>query len=123
MTAADLIALIRKRHEGPAWIVVTEVANGTGGHAKRHADALALGLWPSHGHAIIGYETKVSREDVKKELRDPSKADPVGKFCDEWNLVISDESIIDVASDIAADGMAGQGSLRAVILLGDGFSG
>src|ERR1051325_9577513 len=90
-----MIDLIHKRHEGDAWIVLTEVANGTGAQALRHADALALGLWPSRGYEIHGYECKASRGDVQKELLDPSKADAVGKFCDFWWLVVSDVSIID----------------------------
>jgi hypothetical protein len=95
MTAADLFKLIRKRHEGNAWLVLEEVANGTGANASRHADAIAIGLYPSRGHEIHFFETKVSREDVKKELRDARKADAVGKFCDYLWLVISDEVIID----------------------------
>lgn len=87
--------LIRKRHEGPAWIVIEEVGNGTGYNVKRHADALAIGIWPSRGYEIHGYEVKRSRGDVQKELDDPSKADAVGKYCDYWWLVIEDLKIID----------------------------
>lgn len=94
-TSQSLIALIHKRHEGNAWLVLEEIGNGTGYNVKRHADALAFGLWPSHAHAIHGFEVKVSREDVKKELRDPSKADAVGNYCDYWWLVVSDLAIID----------------------------
>lgn len=95
MSGVNLMELIRKRHDGPAWIVVDEVGNGTGSNVKRHADAVALGIWPSHGYEIHGYELKASRGDVQKELRDPSKADAVGKFCDYWWLAITDEAIID----------------------------
>lgn len=90
-----MIDLIRKRHEGPAWVVVPEVPNGTGSNVSRRADAIALGLWPSRGYEIHGYEVKVSRGDVRKELNDPSKADAVGRFCDYWWLVVEDLSIID----------------------------
>lgn len=95
MTAVNLMDLIRKRHDGPAWIVIDEVGNGTGSHVSRHADAVAIGIWPSQGYEIHGYEIKVSRSDVQKELRDPSKADAVGKFCDYWWLAIADEKMID----------------------------
>ncbi len=90
-----MIDLIHKRHPPPAWIVVDEIGNATGSSVSRHADAVAIGLWPSHGHAIHGFEVKVSRSDVKRELDDPSKADAVGKFCDFWWLVVSDLKIID----------------------------
>lgn len=95
MSAPNLMEMIRRRHDGPAWIVIDEVGNGTGSHVSRHADAVALGIWPSQGYEIHGYEIKVSRSDVQKELRDPSKADAVGKFCDYWWLAIADEKLID----------------------------
>lgn len=87
--------LIRKRHDGPAWVVVTELANSTGGNVSRHADAAALGIWPSRGYELHGYECKLSRGDVQKELKDPRKADAVGRYCDFWWLVIDDLKIID----------------------------
>jgi hypothetical protein len=90
-----VIDLVRKRHDGPAWIVLTEVGNGTGSNVARHADAVAIGLWPSRGYEIHGYELKASRSDVQKELNDPTKADAVGKYCDYWWLVVEDLKIID----------------------------
>ena len=94
-SVAFLLDLIRKRHNDPSWVVITEVSDGTGASAHRRADALAIGLWPSRGFEIHGYETKLSRGDVQKELKDPRKADAVGKFCDFWWLVVSDLAIID----------------------------
>lgn len=92
----DLIDLIQKRHEGPGWKVFTELANGIGTMREhRRADAVAIGLWPSRGQEIHGYECKRSRSDVRKELADVTKADAVGKYCDFWWMVISDASIID----------------------------
>ena len=90
-----MIELIRKRHPAASWVVMTEVGNATGYKVQRHADAVAFGIWPSHGLAIHGYELKVSRADVQKELKDPTKADAVGGYCDFWWLVISDLKIID----------------------------
>jgi hypothetical protein len=95
MTDVNLNELIRKRHDGDAWIVVEELGNGTGYNTKRHADAVAIGLWPSRGYEIHGYEVKISRGDVQRELNDPSKADAVGKYCDFWWLVVDDLKIID----------------------------
>lgn len=87
----SLYELIEKRHPKPGWQVMYEVANGTGYRGEtRYADAVALGIWPSHGYAIHGYEVKESREDLKKELSDPCKADAIGKYCDYWWLVLRD---------------------------------
>lgn len=90
-----MIDLIRKRHDGAGWQVFSELANGTGYKVKGWADAAALGIWPSRGYELHGYEFKVSREDLKKELRDPGKADNVGRYCHYWWLVVSDEKIMD----------------------------
>lgn len=89
-----MMNLILKRHDGDGWIVFQELGNGTGGKNKGWADAAALGLWPSHGYEMHGYEFKNSREDVKRDLRDPTKSDNVGRYCHCWWLVISDEKII-----------------------------
>jgi len=68
-----------------------EVSNGTGYRREvRYADAIAFGIWPSHGHAIHGFEIKRSREDLKKELGDPRKGDAIGKYVDHWWLVLDD---------------------------------
>lgn len=87
--------MIQRRHEGPGWRVFTELPNGTGLHARRRADAVAMGLWPSRGYEIHGYEIKRTRGDVRAELRDPSKMDAVGQYCDFWWLVVGSEDIID----------------------------
>lgn len=92
---SDLLALIRKRHPLPRWVVIPEVGNGTGYNVKRHADAVALGIWPSDGHAIHGFEVKTSRADVQREMADPTKADAVGKYVDHWWIVVSGLDIID----------------------------
>ena len=90
-----VIDLIRKRHPSPSWVVVEEVGNATGSAHSRYADAVAIGIWPSHGYAIHGFECKQSREDLKKELIDPTKADAIGKYCDYWWLVLSDKKLMD----------------------------
>lgn len=91
----SLEALIEKRHNDPSWCILQEVADGTGYKTKRHADAIAIGIWPSRGYEIHGYEVKRSRGDVQKELNEPAKADAVGDYCDFWWLVVSDLKIID----------------------------
>lgn len=90
-----MIGLVRKRHEGEGWFVFEELQNGTGGRYTGRADALALGLWPSHGFKLHGYEFKESRSDLKRELVDPQKADNLGKYCHYWWLCIRDASMMD----------------------------
>jgi hypothetical protein len=93
-----LINLIRKRYDEQAgWIVLDEVRNGTG-HGKgedRAADALALQTFPSRGISCHGFEVKVSRSDLIKELRDPGKAAAIQKWCEYWWLVVGDAELVE----------------------------
>lgn len=84
VTSADIRAALRLRFEATSHALLFEVADGTGANAKRYADAVAVGLWPSHGHKIEGVEIKVSRSDFLRELKDHSKAEAVYRYCNHW---------------------------------------
>lgn len=86
ITSAAIRAALRLRFEAVSHALLFEVADGTGAHAKRYADAVAIGLWPSHGHKIEGVEIKVSRSDFLRELKDHSKAEAVYRYCNHWWL-------------------------------------
>lgn len=90
----NTLDLVRKRHEGDGWLVFSEVGDKPGYYANRHADALALGVWASTRYEAHLYEFKISREDLKRELRDPSKAEAVGKYCTYWWLVVESEKVL-----------------------------
>jgi len=95
LTAFDLERMIRKRHSGDAWVVLSEVSNSTGFARSRSADVVALGTWPSRGLDLHGFEIKVSRSDLLSELAKPEKADGVGKYCSYWWLVVSDAKLVE----------------------------
>lgn len=86
-TTDELRALLRKRYPAPAYALFEELANGTGGHKSRSADALAFSLWPSRGLGLYGFEIKVSRGDLQRELAAPAKAEAIQKFCHAWWIV------------------------------------
>jgi len=44
-------------------------------------------MYPSRGLSVHGFEIKVSRGDLKKELACPDKAESVAQYCDYWWLV------------------------------------
>lgn len=90
----SLAALIQKRHAGDGWFVFSELRNQPGFGASRSADHAALGLWASTKYEFHLYEVKISRSDVIREMKDPTKANAVGKYAHHWWLVISDEKII-----------------------------
>ena len=66
-----------------------QVRNQTGFTDKRLriADAITMGLYPSRGLYIEGYEVKVSRSDWLSELKQPEKADDIAGYCHYWWIV------------------------------------
>lgn len=87
VTADSIVSMLRFRHQLPEWILALNVANGTGGNARRWADAVAMNCFPSKGLEIVGYEIKVARSDWLRELKDSEKAVPVADYCDRWYIV------------------------------------
>jgi len=88
VTAEDIREALKIKFSRPEWALFFEVGNGTGGNLKRWADAVSMNMYPSRGLAIVGFEIKVSRSDMQKELEQPKKAEEVGKFCNHWYLVV-----------------------------------
>lgn len=94
-TSADVLAAIRKRYSSASgWALLEEVRNGTGWRANRSADAVAVGLWPSRGMEIHGFEVKVSRGDWIRERDKPDKAESIARYTDRWWVVVSDAAIV-----------------------------
>ncbi len=93
-TAQQVRQALRKRYQAPAFALFEEVGNATGFGCSRHADAVAVSLWPSRGLTIQGIEIKVSRSDWKHELSDPAKADAIQQYCDHWWLAVGDGTIV-----------------------------
>lgn len=94
MNTYELQEALRNKYTPPAYALLWEVGNGTGGHCSRHADAIAMSLWPSRGLELIGFELKTSRTDWQKELSDPEKADSVARYCDRWYVVAGAADIV-----------------------------
>lgn len=93
-TASDVRTALAKRFDSKAWALFEEVGNATGTRCNRHADAVAVGLWPSRGLEIHGIEIKVSRSDWTKELAMPEKSDPIQKYCDRWWVAVGSGDIV-----------------------------
>jgi hypothetical protein len=83
----DVTKLLRERYAPPQWAYIEQVGDATGSYTSRHADGLAMGLWPSRGLELLGFEVKVSRSDWRRELVRPSKAEPIARRCDRWFVV------------------------------------
>lgn len=95
-------AILAKAHSAPEWACFFEVSNTTGFAATRRADAVAMALWPSRGLTIRGFEIKRSRGDLKREHDDPSKAEAVAQYCDEWYLVTPPKLVADIGTQLPA---------------------
>lgn len=94
MTEAELLLLVREKFPDPAYAFLPHVADGTGGYAVRTADAVVMGVWPSRGLELMGIECKCSRQDWRRELKNPAKAEGIAKYMDRWWLVVSDKAIV-----------------------------
>jgi hypothetical protein len=94
-SADEIRKSLDARFTQPEWALFFEVGNGTGYTCNRHADAVAMNMYPSRGLSIIGFEIKVSRTDLKKELNSPNKAESIAQFCNEWYLVVPEGLIFD----------------------------
>ncbi|RSY83147.1 hypothetical protein DAH66_12830 [Sphingomonas koreensis] len=87
MRAEDVRKALAKKFGAPEYALFFEVGDATGGRARRWADAVAMGLWPSRGLALQGFEIKVSRQDWLGELRKPEKAEAIARYCRYWWIV------------------------------------
>ncbi len=91
---ANVYELLRARYPSNTHALLFEVRNDAGFSADRSCDALAMGLWPSRGLKLAGFEIKESRADWLREYRNPEKAEAFSVFCDEWWIVAGDSSIV-----------------------------
>jgi len=91
-----LYEAMERKYALPHHLLLWEFRNNTGFDTTRSADALAVSLYRSQGQTVTGFEIKRSRSDLLSELRQPEKAEAVGKFCDFFFLVTPDKSIASV---------------------------
>lgn len=94
MNTHEIKDAMTRYFDSKAYALLWEVGNGTGMNCNRHADAIAMSLWPSRGLTLSGIEIKASRSDWIKEMNDPAKAEAVLQYCDQWYMAIGDSSII-----------------------------
>lgn len=87
-TERDLLDFIRNTYQPPEYVVLDHVRNATGFVGNvRTADALMFSTYPSRGLYVYGIEIKCSRQDWLSEMRNPSKAEEIGRYCDYWYVV------------------------------------
>lgn len=84
---------LRAKYSLPHHVLLWEVRNSTGFDSSRSADALAITMYVSRGHALTGFEIKDHRSDWLAELKRPEKAEAIAQFCDFFFLVTSNKTI------------------------------
>lgn len=94
--SVTLEGLVKQSYPSPEWTVFFEVGNSTGFGTRRHADAVALGVWQSRGFTLIGFEFKEHRSDWLREKKNPEKAEAVSAHCDCWYVVAGSAAIVKV---------------------------
>jgi len=97
----DLMKALTARYPAPAWALFPEVGRQTGymglrDEKMRWADAVAMSLYPSRGLDVHGHEIKANRGDWLRELKDPSKAEPVAAYMDFWWVVAPSTEVVKV---------------------------
>ncbi len=89
MKASHIKKALQDTYAQPEWAIFFEVADGTGAASRRRADAIAMNMWPSRGLELRAFEIKVSRSDLKSELKAPSKAEAIAQYCNTFYLATS----------------------------------
>lgn len=92
--AEQLRTLLRRKFPKEQAAMLYEVRDAAGFSANRSADVIMVGLWPSRGCKIEGFEVKVSRSDWLRELKKPEKAEAFVRYCDHWWVLAGDESVV-----------------------------
>lgn len=92
-TEAELLAALRLRFtftgNGGAgrYAFLTHVRTGAAWD-QQEIDAVAVCLWPSDHHALLGFEVKCSRADWLREIKpDITKSERTRALCDSFTVV------------------------------------
>lgn len=73
ITAQDILGLLAERYSDPQrYACAAEVSPRTGAWERR-IDFLAMWCWQGDQYKIEGFEIKVSKSDLRRELQDPDK--------------------------------------------------
>jgi hypothetical protein len=86
VNASELYALLQRRYS-TGYLLAPQVAEAAGYDSKSRLDAVAIATDASRGYEIHGFEIKVSRADLLREIANPLKSAPVLRFLDFFWIV------------------------------------
>ena len=98
MTVSEVFDALRVRYQPPTWAFFPDIPDARGYGASRTAVAVAFGLWHSQGLELHGFEVKASRNDWRRELKQPAKADLVLGYCDRIWIVTTERGLVPIES-------------------------
>lgn len=99
ISASVIKALLAERYgDENKYVCAAEVAPMTSS-ITRHVDFMAFHCWHSDAYMIDAFEIKISREDLKRELLDPSKHNVFFDEIDNFWIVAPDY-VLDKMSDL-----------------------
>lgn len=86
MIVNTLEKALRTKYSLPEFALETEITLAAGGKERR-IDVLVMGLWPSTGQKLFGFELKVDRRDFLREIADHTKAEGWMQVVDAFYFV------------------------------------
>lgn len=97
ITADDIKSLLAERYwSGDQYVSATEVGLKTG-YSERRIDFVACHCWACERYEIEGFEIKISKPDLKRELMDPSKHNVFFDEIDKYSIVAPDKVLDDLS--------------------------
>lgn len=90
--APNILELLQIKFPPGEYILMEEVSDHVN-RKNRSLDYMAIGMWSSRGHAIIGVEQKSNRSDWLTELKTPQKQESHFKYCDRFYLLTTNEGV------------------------------
>lgn len=120
LSAGEMGRRLRKKYHGADFELCFEVRNDAGFNADRSCDALGIGLWPSRGCHIYGFEIKVSRSDWLNELKNAAKAEAFVPYCDYWFVVAGARDIVR-KEELPVGSIEAGGGWGLIVPRGDGL--
>ena len=95
MNETELTLALSRKFCAPEYAFLSQVRNQTGFRRRvRTADALAISCYPSRGIYLYGFEIKVDRYDWLNEMKNPEKAEEIGRNCHFWMVVAPAEGVV-----------------------------
>lgn len=73
ITATDILSLLSERYGDPSKYACAAEVSPTTGVWNRRIDFLAIHCWASEAFTLEGFEIKISKSDLRRELQHPDK--------------------------------------------------